>query len=202
MSYEELRATLQDLLASREQLRMSGEDLSPAAVLLLLYPRDGEYHIILTQRTSRVEHHKGEVSFPGGAWDDGETIAETALREAWEEVGLDPTLVELVGTLDDVTTRSNYAVTPHVAIARTSVGFIANPREVAKLLEVPVRAFYDPAVHILGDEVEFMGRIVPGGHFLWDETVIFGMTYRVLRQFLDLIEPLDFWRSAPALRPD
>lgn len=196
MSYEELRQALQELLSSREQLRLAGEEFSPAAVLLLLYPRDGEYHIILTQRTSRVEHHKGEVSFPGGAWDDGETLAETAPREAYEEVGLERGLVELVGTLDDVTTRSNFVVTPHVAVARTQTQFVANEYEVAELLEIPVKAFYDPAIHIQGGEVEIMGRIVPGGHFLWGETMIFGMTYRVLRQFLDLIEPLNFWRPA------
>jgi hypothetical protein len=110
------------------------------------------------------------------------------------EVGLERSLVELVGTLDDIVTRSNFVVTPHVALARTQTQFVGSKYEVAELLEIPVRAFYDPAIHIQGDEVEFMGRIVPGGHFLWGEAVIFGMTYRVLRQFLDLIEPLDFWR--------
>ena len=60
MQYDELRQTLQELLASRERLRIHDKGLSPAAVLLLLYPRADEYHVLLTQRTSRVEHHKGE----------------------------------------------------------------------------------------------------------------------------------------------
>ncbi|HLF09144.1 MAG TPA: CoA pyrophosphatase [Dehalococcoidia bacterium] len=196
MRYDELRQTLQELLASRERLRIHDEGLSPAAVLLLLYPRADEYHVLLTQRTSRVEHHKGEVSLPGGAWDHGETLAETALREAREEVGLEPSLVELLGTLDDITTRSNFVVTPHIGITRSTVEFAHSEHEVAALLEIPVRAFYDPAVHVAAADVEFAGRVVPGGHFRWGEAIVFGVTYRILRQFLDLVEPLDFWRSA------
>lgn len=196
MGYEELRQTLHDLLAARRRLRIKEEGFSPAAVLLLLYPREEEYHILLTQRTSRVEHHKGEVSLPGGAWDHGETLAETALREAQEEVGLAPGLVELLGTLDDITTRSNFVVTPHVAIARTPMEFLRNEHEVAQLLEIPVRSLYDPAIHIEAAAVEFAGRVVPGGHFRWGEAIVFGVTYRILRQFLDLIQPLDFWRAS------
>ncbi len=202
MQYDELRQTLQGLLASRERLRIHDEGLSPAAVLLLLYPRADEYHMLLTQRTSRVEHYKGEVSLPGGAWDHGETLAQTALREAQEEVGLEPSLVELLGTLDDIATRSNFVVTPHVGIAQRPVAFTRNEYEVAELLEVPVRSFYEPAIHVVTEESEYAGRFIPGGHFRWGDAIVFGVTYRILRQFLDLVEPLDFWRlSAQLERP-
>src|SRR5438477_3032478 len=77
-----------------------------AAVLLLLYPRSGEDYIIFTRRTDTVEHHKGQISLPGGSQDPTDPDAiYTALREAQEEIGLDPSMVEVVGTLHDMFVR-------------------------------------------------------------------------------------------------
>jgi 8-oxo-dGTP pyrophosphatase MutT (NUDIX family) len=92
--------------------------LTPAAVLLLLYLKDGEYCVLLNKRTDRVEHHKGEISFPGGVRDESDfTLLETALRETQEEMGIAPRHVELLGELDDTPTSTSFLITPSLALS-------------------------------------------------------------------------------------
>lgn len=195
----ELAAALRALLNGRARQTMDTPDpeLKQAAVLILVYERDGEYYTVLTQRTARVEHHKGEMALPGGAQDEGEDLVMTALREAREEVGLDPALVEVVGALDDERTiTSNYAVRPFVAVALSEPQFRAQAREVAEIVEVPLRVFSEPGVYVRDEPTEFAGRYVAGDYYRYGPYVIFGLTYRILRQFLTLTEPLGLWYGA------
>src|SRR5574342_1395009 len=91
--------------------------LKCAAVLVPLVWQDDEWHLLFTRRTDKVESHKGQVSFPGGACDDGETTPEqTALREAEEEIGLEPNNVRVLGRLTNLITISHFRVTPGVGI--------------------------------------------------------------------------------------
>src|SRR5512135_2908396 len=81
----------------------------PAAVLIPLFPKQGEYHILLTKRTEHLNHHRGEISFPGGRAEPDDTdLIQTALRETWEEVGIEPDDVEILGVLDDFYSIHNY----------------------------------------------------------------------------------------------
>jgi len=162
---------------------------TPAAILILIYDWDGEAHILFTERTHQVEHHKGQISFPGGACDDDDDCLEaTALRETAEEIGVQPEEVEIVGQLDDMLTISNFLVTPYVGILRTNseYPFAINHHEVVQVVQVPLP-------HLLDDrnmELEVRRHkgkqvLIPAytyqGHRIW------GATARMLRQFLELL---------------
>ena len=142
MTAQDIRGLSRALLAAHEPALIGDEGRKRAAVLLLLYEREGEEHVLFQVRTQQVEHHRGEISLPGGASDprDG-SLCATALRETHEEIGVAPEHVEIFGRLDDVATRSsNYAIAPFVgAITESGVyPFRTAPREVGQLFEVPL----------------------------------------------------------------
>jgi 8-oxo-dGTP pyrophosphatase MutT (NUDIX family) len=164
------------------------ETWTAAAVLLLLYRVAGSEHILFTVRSNEVEHHKGQISFPGGAVHEADRDLEmTALRETYEEVGLDPEHIEVVGRLDDIITNSPFRVTPVVAILHGGpYEFVPSPAEVGEILEVPLRHLLDPN-NVLEDrrarDGEASGRrsYTFGGHHVW------GATARILTDFLQML---------------
>ena len=118
---------------------------TPAAALVFLYPLDDEPHVLLTVRAGRLGKHAGQVSFPGGLIDEGESVEAAALREAFEEVGLDPAGVRLVGALSPLyITVSNFAIHPVVGTAGETPILRPSAAEVARLLPVPVADLADP----------------------------------------------------------
>lgn len=160
-----------------------------AAVLLLLHAIDDVEHVLLQVRTSTVEHHRGEISFPGGRRDRvDDTLLDTALRETHEEIGVPPEMVEVFGALDDTDTRaSNYRVRPYVgAVTPGFDAFLHAEREVSALLRVPLPHLLDPVNHIW-KPVEQDGVTVASPAYQFGEHVIWGATARVLAQFLGLI---------------
>ena len=177
---------IRNFLATYQPVRLSVADATPAAVLLLLYEQEGEPHILLTRRTDYVEHHKGETSFPGGAFDpeDGDLLA-TALRETEEEIGVRPEDVEVLGRLDDIVTITDFLVSPFVGVLPSpNYPFMLNAHEVAELVEVPLRHLMDErnlewAVRQLRD------RPVPILTYRYDDHRIWGATARILKGFLD-----------------
>jgi 8-oxo-dGTP pyrophosphatase MutT (NUDIX family) len=113
--------------------------LKCAAVLLPLMYFDHEWHILYTRRTDRVESHKGQVSFPGGACDEGETTPEqTALREADEEIGVSPADVQVLGRLSRMVTISNFRVSPIVGVIPFPYAFKVAGVEVARVFTIPL----------------------------------------------------------------
>ena len=113
--------------------------LKCAAVLIPLVRISDEWHILYTRRTDRVESHKGQVSFPGGACDDGETTPEeTALREADEEIGVNPADVQVLGRLSRLVTISSYRVSPVVGIIPWPYAFKVAGIEVARVFTIPL----------------------------------------------------------------
>jgi len=118
---------------------------TPAAALVLLYPLDDAPHVLLTVRAGRLGKHAGQVSFPGGLVDAGESIREAALREAFEEVGLAPEAVRVVGPLSPLyITVSNFAIHPVAGISEATPHLRPSVAEVARLLPVPVAEVADP----------------------------------------------------------
>jgi 8-oxo-dGTP pyrophosphatase MutT (NUDIX family) len=160
--------------------------LKCAAVLIPLVQDDGEWHILFTRRTQRVETHKGQVSFPGGACDDGETTAEeTALREAQEEIGIDPAGVRVLGRLATLITITTFRVTPVVGVLAWPTVFRLNENEVERIFTVPLAWLAEDANRW---EFTFPGRqhsvIV---YHPFDGELVWGATARMTLDFLRVI---------------
>lgn len=161
-----------------------GRRFAPAAVLVPLFLKGGEHHLLFTQRSSEVEHYKGHISFPGGAHDpqDGSPLV-TALRESEEEVGLSPGDVEVVGGLDPIYSMSGgFLITPFVGLIPYPYPFRPRPVEVAHLLEVPLSHLLEP--RCCRQEYRPDGRL--GYFFDYGEKVIWGATALITRQLLDI----------------
>ena len=175
-------------LARYEAKRIESNGLPRAAVLIPLYLKREVPHVILQVRTELVEHHKGQISFPGGAEDPGDVDLEmTALRETEEEIGLAREDVEVWGRLDDLITVSNFIVTPYVGRITKPAPYPFAPSgfEVAELLEVPLPHLHDPSSENR-EPVPWRDRLVPPPSYGFGEHVIWGATARILAQFLDL----------------
>ena len=157
--------------------------------MLLIYPKHGELRVLLNKRTNRVEHHKGEISFPGGARDpDDATILDTALRETEEEMGIKREDVEVIRQLDQVSTRSGFAITPFVGAIPPGYPFASSNIEVAEILEVPLAELLDPAN--LQERVSVRdGAMAVEYAYAYGEHLIWGATARIMTQFLGLVAP-------------
>jgi 8-oxo-dGTP pyrophosphatase MutT (NUDIX family) len=183
----DLTDRIRAILASREQRIITGEDLIPAAVLLPLVGREGSYHILLTKRTHKVKTHKGEISFPGGVYDqEDKTLEKTALRESFEEIGLREKDIEILGCLDDVETTTHYRIRPFVGAVPCPYPFVINREEIEQLIELPLdrlrpKDFMKQAKLSLqsGDRIVYAYH--HGRHVIW------GATAAILKQFLGLI---------------
>lgn len=146
----------------------------PAAVLVPLVAH-AEPSVLLTLRSARLNSHAGQVAFPGGRIEPGETPEQAALREAEEEVGLDPALPELVGRLPPLLTGTGYLVTPVVALLRPPVALRHDPGEVAEAFEYPLARLLDPAAPERRRQ-EFRGRMREfwvwphERHYIWGAT--------------------------------
>ncbi len=112
-----------------------------AAVLFSLMDSDAGWQLVLTRRNNDLPHHQGQIAFPGGSIDAGESPEEAALREAWEEVGLDSGAVTLLGLHDDIWTPSGFIITPVLGVISRDARFRINPAEVARVFSVPLCFF-------------------------------------------------------------
>ena len=176
------------ILGQRAYWSVSDESLMPAAVLVLLYPKDGDYCVLLNKRSEIVEHHKGEISFPGGARDpEDRDFLDTALREAEEEMGITPADVVVLGRLDDVVTRSGFGVRVYVGAIPYPYPFKPSALEIAEVLEVPLPSLYAPAN--VRWETRWTGtELATVYSYAYQEHVVFGATAKILQQFLELAE--------------
>jgi 8-oxo-dGTP pyrophosphatase MutT (NUDIX family) len=166
-----------------------------SAVLAALFEENGEARLILTRRSSGLRTHRGEVSFPGGRVDPGEGPAQTALREAQEEVGLDPALVTPVGWLHPVLTLvSASLIMPVLGTLAVRPTLVPSPSEVDRVFDVSLSELADPDV-FHEEHWQVPGRIVPGtpdGSFpIWffeiEGEMIWGATARMLYELLSMV---------------
>jgi 8-oxo-dGTP pyrophosphatase MutT (NUDIX family) len=178
---------IQNLLSSRQRKVIEHPPFSHAAVLVPLFQKDGDCHLLFTKRSEEVKYHKGEISFPGGVVDEEDReLIHTALREAREEIGLKENDVQIIGVLDDIVTITEFIVTPIVGLFPYPYPFKVSEVEIAELIEVPLASLlkkdcFNEREIFRGSEREIVYAYQYGKHIIW------GATARILKQFLDLI---------------
>jgi 8-oxo-dGTP pyrophosphatase MutT (NUDIX family) len=187
-----LEDKLKDALSRRVKQRVIDSSRWPSAVLIPIYRLQDQYYIVFTRRTDKVKYHKGEISFPGGAYhkEDG-TLLQTALRESFEEVGLRPEDVTVAGELDDIPTMiSNYVISPFVGFIPPGYRFILNDFEAAELIEVPLSALLEKDSLVMGLPERQFEKWVPSYFYHYHDTIIHGATARILTQLLGILSGL------------
>jgi 8-oxo-dGTP pyrophosphatase MutT (NUDIX family) len=151
-----------------------------AAVLAAIVARDDGLTVLLTERATGLRAHSGQIAFPGGQIDPGETPLEAALREAEEEIGLDRAYIEPLGWLDAYSTGTGFRIAPLVALARPGFSLTLNPTEVADAFETPLAFLMDEANHQI-HEREFGGRLRRFYAMPHNDRYIWGATAGMLR---------------------
>lgn len=185
---------LREKLSRLQPRSIAPEGRPRAGVLLLFYDVHGETRLLFTRRTELVEHHKGQICFPGGSQEENDPhLLHTALRETFEEVGVRPEHVEPIGRLHDIVSfGSNFVITPYVGIVEAPLPypFVHARHEVEEILEVPLAGLLDEA-NVIRETQEVDGEKVEALSYRFGDHVIWGATARILRQLLDLLRAPD-----------
>jgi 8-oxo-dGTP pyrophosphatase MutT (NUDIX family) len=175
---------IRSFLLSFHREEIHDPSLIRASVLIPLFEQRGDIYFVLTQRTEEVEHHKGQVSFPGGVMDKTDrTIMVTALREAEEEIGLSKNAVEVLGLLNDFRTLSGFCITPIVAFLPSLPSFSINTREVSEVFSIPLSFFLDSRNERV-EQREYNNKAIEVFFYHYGNYTIWGATAAMLRAFL------------------
>lgn len=183
---EPLLAGLPQEEASRAQ-HWSPRETTPAAVLVPLLLGSTNERLLLIKRADSLRHHAGQIAFPGGRCEAGESCEQTARREAFEECGIPPEAVRTLGFMPDCVVRTGFRITPVVGVLTAPVNWVADGHEVAELVELPLRELCDRRNHhvrsrqIAGVTVKVI-EIDFAGHVIW------GATAGILLKLVDLLE--------------
>lgn len=160
--------------------RLLRNDLSAAAVLVPVVDRGDEAGVLLTKRIEGLRSHSGQVAFPGGRIDPEDASPEgAALREAMEEIGLEPGLVEVVGRMPDYVSGSGFRVSPVLGVVRPDFHLVVNPHEVESVFEVPLRFLMDPANHMRDSRI-WEGRERFFYRMPYENWMIWGLTAGII----------------------
>jgi len=188
-SLERLRFRLQR--ADAVERPHPGTELKAAAVLVPLLRRDSELHVLYTRRSDRLASHRGEVAFPGGRFDRRDpNLLASALREAYEEVGIEPQAVDVLGSFEGRRTRStNIMVTPFVGMVRGTPELRPDPKEVAEIFEVPLSVLADPR-HRGAHRWQRNGATSNRPAIFYQQQVIWGLTFELTIRLLELLSPM------------
>ena len=172
-------------VAAHKHAALDDDGKMAAAVLIALAPYDTGPHVVFQVRSFDVEHHKGEISFPGGAKDPTDAnLAACALRESHEELGIHPSHVDLLGEMSHYITHTGFHVTPFVGILdRAPYPYVASEIEVAQVLDVPLSHLLDEAnwSHQIRERDDTSFTMRP---YHWGEHTIWGATAMMLQTFL------------------
>ena len=177
---------LRQILARRPAIQIEAPQHRRACVLIPLIRKDGGWSVLFTRRSESLAAHGGQIAFPGGSVEEGETLEEAAVRESEEEVGIPPRHVELIGRLDDVVTHSGFLVAPFAGVIHEPFDYVIQEAEVVEVFDVPIEVLLDPRNPQVR-YVPFRGRSYPAYFYHHREHEIWGLTGRMLKGFLDLV---------------
>jgi 8-oxo-dGTP pyrophosphatase MutT (NUDIX family) len=157
-----------------------------AAVLMPIFELDGDLHVVYIRRSDHVESHRGQVAFPGGRVDpNDETLLHTALREAQEEVGIEPSSVDVLGAIDGAVARtSEIYVTPFIGVIPATQGLRADPKEVAAIFFVPMSALEDSSYRGTYRFRRDSGEVSEHPAIFYNDQVIWGLTLRFTEEVM------------------
>lgn len=178
-------------LNSREPklIRDTPSHYKHAGVLIPLFVEEGMYKVLFTKRTDHVEHHKGQISFPGGAADpEDQSIEETVLRESYEEIGLAGKDVDILGRIDDtLTLESNFVVHPFVGLIQGPYEFAINKAEVKRIIKVPWDRLISANMENKKYSVNRGGVIYQTPAYEYNGDLIWGATAKIIQNFIDIL---------------
>ncbi len=177
-----------DVLRRRAPRRADRPEFRQAAVLLPLYQSGAGPHLILTKRTEGVPTHKGQIGFPGGGFEEADgDLLTTALRETQEEIGIEPAVVEIIGTLDDtVTVTSRHVVRPFVGFVPHPYPYRLDSFEIERLIHLPILPLLSGTP--FREEIwERDGHPVTVFFYEFDGDTVWGLTARILKQFVEVV---------------
>ena len=168
------------------------ENAIPAAVLILLFPFEKEIQFFLTQRTKSVEHHKGQISLPGGMRETNESLSETALRETEEEIGVDRNTVELLGSLTPFFVPvTGYIIHPYIGCCKEKPSTKIYSGEVDKLFSIPISELLDDRI-LVTEEWKIRGYDASVPYYNFNLCKVWGATAAILSEFKWLLKEIDF----------
>ena len=179
-----MKDRIRDCLAALTPRKLTNGFIREAAVLMPVFEWEGEYHFLLTRRTEEVQTHKGQISFPGGMREGGEDLVKTALRETFEEVGIEESRIETLGRFHDYISIHGYRVTPFAGYINGPFTTVPQVREVAEVLQVPFKIFTDPERlrvewHSFRNEDVYYYSY--GTHQIW------GLTALIIKDFMEAL---------------
>lgn len=177
---------LREILARRAAIEIVAPQHRRACVLIPLIRSDAGWSVLLTRRAENLAAHGGQIAFPGGSVENGESLTDAAVREAEEEVGIPARHVELIGRLDDVITHSGFLVAPFVGVIHEPFDYVIQEAEVVEVFDVPIEALLEtrnPEVRY----VPFREKLYPAYFYHHGPHEIWGLTGRMLKAFVDLV---------------
>jgi 8-oxo-dGTP pyrophosphatase MutT (NUDIX family) len=170
---------------------------SPAAVLVALFEESGDTHVVLTRRSAELRSHTGQVSFPGGRLEPGESPEQAALRESFEEVGMSPGAVEVIGRLSRLTTVTGETlITPVVGVLAQRPRLRPNPSEVERVFDVSISDLLSDSAYRQERWRVGEGSARPMHFFEVDGETVWGATARILVELLSLL--VSPWQARPS----
>ena len=179
---------LQQLLSSKSPIHPRSPNTRPASILVIIYSKNGNYCIQLQKRSQLVQNHKGEISFPGGTPEiHDSTSLDTALRETYEEVGILPEDVTMLGQMDSVVTQTKYLLSVFVGTITYPYKFRPSTSEVDEILEVPLEDLQNPLNW--REEARLVEHdLIKSYSYAYKTHLIYGATAKIVTQFLQLFE--------------
>ena len=185
---EKAQQLTQVTVSDNVEFPYSIEQAMPAAVLILLFPDNNDIHFFLTERTNEVEHHKGQISLPGGAWEEGEKLHETAIRETEEEIGVQKQAVNYIGSLTPYfTAATGFMIHPFLSWTQEKPETKIHDMEVNSLFHVPISALIDEKTLMIEDwTISGYDAKVPFYNF--NGRKVWGATAAILSEFKSILK--------------